>query len=108
MLQMLNIQGTTATAITIGNSGAYQGAYDIKTTTSSSGTAGAKLKIYAGTAGGGNMAGGTLTLFAGDATGSGNGGHMDLLAGESPSGTPGSVLLRTYTTGGLATTAVTV
>ena len=104
----LNIQGTTTTAITIGNSGAYQGAYQIKTTTSSSGTAGAKLQIYAGTAGGGNMAGGTLTLFAGDGTGSGNGGTMDLLAGDSASGTPGSVLLRTYTTGGTATTAVTV
>ena len=104
----LNIQGTTTTAITIGNSGAYQGAYQIKTTTSGSGTAGAKLQIYGGTAGGGNAAGGTLTLFAGDAAGSGNGGHMDLSAGDSPSGTPGSVLLRTYTTGGTLTTAVTV
>ncbi len=104
----LNIQGTTSTAITIGNSGAYQGAYQIKTTTSASGTVGAKLQIYAGTAGGGDKAGGTLTLFAGDGTGSGNGGAMDLLAGDSASGTPGSVLLRTYTTGGSATTAVTV
>ena len=104
----LNIQGTTSTAITIGNSGAYQGAYQIKTTTSASGTVGAKLQIYAGTAGGGDKAGGTLTLFAGDGTGSGNGGAMDLLAGDSASGTPGSVLLRTYTTGGTATTAVTV
>jgi hypothetical protein len=104
----LNIQGTTTTAITIGNSGAYQGSYQIKTTTSGSGTAGAKLQIYGGTAGGGNAAGGTLTLFAGDGAGSGNGGHMDLSAGDSPSGTPGSVFLRTYTTGGTLTTAVTV
>jgi len=104
----LNIQGTTTTAITIGNSGAYQGAYDIKTTTSGSGTAGAKLQIYGGTAGGGNSAGGTLALFGGDATGSGNAGHVDLLAGDSPSGTPGSVLLRTHTAGGVGTTAMTV
>tara|TARA_R100001440_G_scaffold74721_1_gene100524 strand:- start:43 stop:1107 length:1065 start_codon:yes stop_codon:yes gene_type:complete len=104
----LNIQGTTTTAITIGNSGAYQGAYDIKTTTSGSGTAGAKLQIYGGTAGGGNSAGGTLALFGGDATGSGNAGHVDLLAGDSPSGTPGSVLLRTHTAGGVETTAMTV
>ena len=104
----LNIQGTTTTAIKIGNSGAYQANYDITTTTSSSGTAGAKLNIYAGTAGGGNMAGGTLGLFAGAGTGSGDGGDLQLTAGDAASGTPGNVLLRTYTTGGTATTAVTV
>ena len=104
----LNIQGTTTTAIKIGNSGAYQANYDITTTTSSSGTAGAKLNIYAGTAGGGNMAGGTLGLFAGAGTGSGAGGDLQLTAGDAASGTPGNVLLRTYTTGGTATTAVTI
>ena len=104
----LNIQGTTTTAITIGNSGAYQVNYDITTTTSGSGTNGAKLNIYAGTAGGGDKAGGALALFGGTATGTGAGGNVDLLAGDSASGTPGSVLLRTYTTGGSATTAVTV
>jgi hypothetical protein len=104
----LNIQGTTTTAITIGNSGAYQVNYDIKTTTSGSGTNGAKLNIYAGTAGGGDKAGGALALFGGTATGSGAGGNVDVLAGDAASGTPGSVLLRTYTTGGSATTAVTV
>ena len=104
----LNIQGTTATAITIGNSGAYQTSYDIKTTTSGSGTVGAKLNIFAGTAGGGNTAGGLLGLFAGTATGSGSGGSVHIQAGDSPSGTPGSVLLRTYTTGGSDTTALTV
>jgi hypothetical protein len=104
----LNIQGTTTTAITIGNSGAYQANYDIKATTSASGTNGAKLNIYAGTAGGGDKAGGLLGLFGGTATGSGAGGNVDILAGDAASGTPGSVLLRTYTTGGSATTAVTV
>jgi len=104
----LNIQGTTTTAIKIGNSGAYQANYDITTTTSASGTNGAKLQIYAGTAGGGDKAGGTLALFGGTATGSGAGGNVDVLAGDAASGTPGSVQLRTYTTGGSATTAVTV
>ena len=104
----LNIQGTTTTAIKIGNSGAYQANYDITTTTSSSGTAGAKLHIYAGTAGGGNMAGGLLGLYAGTATGSGAGGNVDIVAVDAASGTPGSVRVRTYTTGGTATTAITV
>ena len=104
----LNIQGTTTTAITIGNSGAYQSSYDIKTTTSSSGTPGAKLQIFGGTAGGGNMAGGSLALFAGAGTGSGVGGNVNILAGDSASGTPGSILLKTYTSGGTGTTAVTV
>ena len=104
----LNIQGTTTTAITIGNSGAYQSAYDIKTTTSASGTNGAKLQIYAGTAGGGDKTGGTLSLFAGDGTGSGAGGDIRILAGDAASGTPGSVLLRTYTTGGGVVTGLTV
>jgi len=104
----LNIQGTTTTAITIGNSGAYQASYDIKTTTSASGTNGAKLQIYAGTAGGGDKAGGGLSLFAGAGTGSGAGGDVQAVAGDSASGTPGSVLLKTYTAGGVITTAVTV
>ena len=104
----LNIQGTTTTAITIGNSGAYQANYDIKTTTSASGTNGAKLQIYAGTAGGGDKTGGTLSLFAGDGTGSGAGGDIRILAGDAASGTPGSVLLRTYTTGGGVVTGLTV
>ena len=104
----LNIQGTTTTAITIGNSGAYQANYDITTTTSASGTNGAKLQIYAGTAGGGDKTGGHLALFGGAGTGSGAGGDVRILAGDAASGTPGSVLLRTYTTGGSATTALTV
>jgi len=104
----LNIQGSTTTAITIGNSAAYQANYDITTTTSASGTVGAKLQIFAGTAGGGNMAGGTLGLFAGAATGSGNGGNVQIQAGDSASGTPGSVLLRTFTAGGVGTTGLTV
>ena len=104
----LNIQGTTTTAIKIGNSGAYQSNYDIIGTDSASGTAGANLRMYAATAGGGNMAGGDLQLYAGAGTGSGAGGALQLLAGDAASGAPGSILLRTYTTGGSATTAVTV
>jgi len=103
----LNIQGTAATAITIGNSGAYQPSYSILTTTSSSGTAGAALYVKAGTAGGGNMGGGTLSLYAGAGTGSGSGGTVSLIGGDAHSGTPGSVSIRTYTTAGALTTALT-
>jgi len=102
----LNIQGTTSTAVTIGNSGAYQASYSILTTTSGSGTVGAALNIKAATAGGGNMAGGALSLYGGTATGSGAGGSASLIAGDAASGTPGSALLRTYTTGGTLTTAL--
>jgi len=102
----LNLQGTGSTAITIGNSGAYQSSYSILTTTSGSGTAGASLDIKAATAGGGNMNGGTLTLYGGTATGSGAGGRASLIGGDADSGTPGSVLLRTYTSGGALTTAL--
>jgi hypothetical protein len=59
----LNIQGTTTTAIKIGNSGAYQANYDIVGTNSSSGTDGADLRIFAATAGGGNQAGGDSRII---------------------------------------------
>ena len=104
----LNIQGSTATVITIGNTAAYQSIYTIQTTTSASGTRGATLAINAATAGGGNMDGGDLRLSAGTATGSGNGGDVALSGGDAASGDAGNVLLRTYTSGGSITTALTV
>ena len=104
----LNIQGTTTTAIKIGNSGAYQANYDIVGTNSASGTNAANLRIFAATSGGGDKTGGDLLLYAGDGTGSGAGGSASLVAGDAASGTPGSVLLRTYTAGGVETTAMTV
>ena len=104
----LNIQGTTTTAIKIGNSGAYQANYDIIGTNSASGTDGADLRIYAATAGGGDKTGGDLLLYAGTGTGSGAGGALTLTAGDAASGTPGSASIVTYTTGGAATTALTV
>jgi len=103
----LNIQGTTSTAIKIGNSGAYQSAYSIVTTTASSGTAGAGLSIYAANGGGGNDAGGALKLYGGTAVGSGNGGAVEVEAGKSPSGSAGSILLKTFS-GATSTTALTV
>ena len=104
----LNFQGTGTTIMTMGNSGAYQANYDIIGTNSPSGTDAANLRIYAATAGGGNQAGGDLQLLAGAATGSGAGGDAVLAAGDSPSGTPGSILLRSYTSGGTLTTALTI
>ena len=103
----LNIQGTTSTAIKIGNSGAYQSAYSIVTTTASSGTAGAGLSIYAANGGGGNDAGGALKLYGGTAVGSGNGGGVEVEAGKSPAGSAGSILLKTFS-GATSTTAVTI
>lgn len=104
----LNIQGTTTTAIKIGNSGAYQANYDIVGTNSSSGTDGADLRIFAATAGGGNQAGGDLQLYAGAGTGAGAGGGVRIIAGDAASGSAGDILLRTYTSGGTLTTAMTV
>ena len=107
MLLVNYIQGTTTTAIKIGNSGAYQSNYSITTTTASSGTAGAGLNIYAAAGGGGNDAGGALKLYGGTAVGSGAGGHVIVEAGKSPSGTDGSVKLNTFA-GATSTTALTV
>jgi hypothetical protein len=103
----LNLQGTTSTALTIGNSGAYQSSYSILTTPSASGTVGAALQIKAAASGGGDMAGGALNLYAGAATGAGAGGNAALIAGDADSGNAGSALLRTYTAGGTLTTALT-
>jgi len=104
----LNVQGSTSTAITIGNTAAYQSNYDIVGTTSASGTNGADLRIYAATAGGGNMTGGDLELFAGAGTGSGAGGALKLSAGDAASGTPGSINFHTYDAGGSTKNAVTI
>ena len=54
------------------------------------------------------MDGGDLRLSAGTATGSGNGGDVALSGGDAASGDAGNVLLRTYTSGGSVTTALTV
>ena len=104
----LNIQGSTAAAITIGNTAAYQAAYTIGNVTSASGVAGSALSISSATAGGGNFAGGALNLLSGAATGSGAGGNVVVTAGDSVSGTPGSILLKTYTSGRVLTTAATI
>ena len=104
----LNFQGTGSTAMTIGNSGAYQANYDIIGTNSASGTDAANLRIFAATAGGGNKAGGDLQLLAGAGTGSGAGGNAVLASGDSATGAPGALLLRSYTTGGTLTTALSV
>jgi hypothetical protein len=102
----LNLQGTGSTAITIGNSGAYQSSYTIQNTTSGSGTAGAGLDIRAGNSGGGNVAGGSFSLYAGAGSGSGKGGHLVLYGGDTGTGTEGSIKLYTYT-GGVGTIALT-
>ena len=104
----LNIQGTTTTAIKIGNSGAYQANYDIIGTNSASGTDAAKLRIFAATSGGGDQAGGNLELYAGAGTGSGAGGGVRIIAGDAATGSAGDILFRTYTSGGTLTTAMTV
>ena len=104
----LNVQGSTSTAITIGNTAAYQSNYDIVGTNSASGTNGADLRIYAATAGGGNMTGGDLELFAGAGTGSGAGGSLKLSAGDAASGTPGSINFHTYDAGGSTKNSMTI
>lgn len=104
----LNIQGTTSTAITIGNSGAYQSLYKIVTTTAASASHGAKFEMYAGTGGTGNQNGGSFTVFAGDATGSGTGGSAQIVGGDSPTGTRGSVVLRTYNSSNVIQTGLTL
>lgn len=104
----LNVQGSTSTAITIGNTAAYQANYDIVGTNSASGTNGADLRIYAATAGGGNMTGGDLLLYAGAGTGSGAGGNVNITAGDAASGTAGSIQLISHDSGGSARQSLTV
>lgn len=104
----INLKGSTSTAMTIGSTEVYQGSYSILTTTAPGATTGATLNIYAGAGGTGNENGGALQLFAGNATGSGSGGDAVLAGGDSVSGAQGSVLLKTYTSGNVLTTALSI
>ena len=77
------------------------------TNTAVSGSAtGAALELKAG--GSANGAAGNLTLGAGPASGSGAAGSVIIAGGLSGSGTDGNIQLKTYTTGGSETAALTV
>tara|TARA_R110000737_G_scaffold349967_1_gene387610 strand:+ start:5938 stop:7458 length:1521 start_codon:yes stop_codon:yes gene_type:complete len=86
----LHLMGTTTSAITIGNAGAYQSAYTVQVDTNGSSGVGAALSLLSGEAGGGNSNGGALTLKAGAGTGSGTGGMLSLYGGDVVSGTAGA------------------
>lgn len=104
----INLKGSTSTAITIGSTEVYQSSYSILTTAAPSATTGATLNIYAAAGGAGNENGGAIQLFAGNATGSGSGGDAVLAGGDSVSGSQGSVLLKTYTSSNVLTTALSI
>ena len=55
-----------------------------------------------------NGDGGAFTILAGDGAGSGDGGDLTLGAGDAATGDPGDIKLKTNTTGGTLTDAVTV
>ncbi len=104
----INLKGSTSTAMTIGSTEVYQSSYSILTTAAPSATTGATLNIYAAAGGAGNANGGALQLFAGNATGSGSGGDAVLAGGDSVSGSKGSVLLKTYNSSNVLTTALSI
>ena len=104
----LHLIGNTAQAIVIGNNNNYKSTYSVGVMTPNSGTAGGNLEFYASAGGGGNDVGGYAAVYAGAGIGSGAGGHSIIRGGDAASGTPGSVKLNTYTTGGADTTALTV
>ena len=52
--------------------------------------------------------GGDFTIQAGAGAGAGNGGAITLEAGDAASGHAGEIILKTYTAGGVKTTALTV
>jgi hypothetical protein len=104
----INLKGSTSTAMTIGSTEVYQSSYSILTTAAPSATTGATLNIYAAAGGAGNENGGAIQLFAGNATGSGSGGDAVLAGGDSVSGSQGSVLLKTYNSSNVLTTALSI
>lgn len=104
----INLKGSTSTAMTIGSTEVYQSSYSIITTAAPNATTGATLNIYAAAGGAGNENGGAIQLFAGNATGSGSGGDAVLAGGDSVSGSQGSVLLKTYNSSNVLTTALSI
>ena len=104
----INLKGSTYTAMTIGSTEVYQSSYSIITTAAPNATTGATLNIYAAAGGAGNENGGAIQLFAGNATGSGSGGDAVLAGGDSVSGSKGSVLLKTYNSSNVLTTALSI
>lgn len=94
----LSLQGTSATAIEIGNAATYK-AYTINVKTSTSG-AGQDLTIQSAT-GASNNNGGNMNIAGGTGVGSGNGGHMYITAGAGgASGIGGHLNLSTYSGSG--------
>jgi len=94
----LSLQGTSATAIEIGNAATYK-AYTINVKTSTSG-AGQDLTIQSAT-GASNNNGGNMHIAGGTGVGSGNGGHMYITAGAGgSSGIGGHLNLSTYSGSG--------
>ena len=92
----LHLCGATTNALVIGNTNDYK-AHTIKAMTAAAGVAGLELTIQGADASSGNTNGGSTKYKAGAATGSGIGGTVGLYAGNSPSGTEGSIKMYTYT-----------
>ena len=92
----LHLCGATTNALVIGNTNDYK-AHTITAMTAAGSVAGLALTLKGADCTSGNVAGGALNLEAGDATGSGIGGHLSITAGNSISGTEGSIKMYTYT-----------
>jgi hypothetical protein len=103
----LNLQGNNAQAIRIGNPGASQSTYFIKTIDGTGGSAGSRFYMSAGS-GDGNGAGASIALLAGASPGSGAGGDALIEGGDSDSGTPGDVILSTYNSSGTSGSGLVV
>jgi len=96
----LSLQGTTGTAIEIGNTNTYKD-YTVNVKTAAGGVNGAALNIEGAGTTSGNTSGGNISVIAGTGNGSGNGGTTAIKGGAGgASGAGGTIKFQTYSGSG--------
>ena len=101
----ISLQGTTATAIEIGNTNTYKD-YTIKCRNAAGGVHGAGLTLDGANATSGNTNGGAIVIDGGASSGTGIAGSVTLTAGDpGAGGTEGTINLNTHGAGAAESTA---
>lgn len=88
----LTLGGSGSDALRIGNTSSY-GNRRVKMVDNTAAAGGAQLTIEGATGGTGNQLGGNIIIEAGSGSGSGTGGTLKLLGGNTGGGNPGEVII---------------
>lgn len=88
----LTLGGNGSDALRIGNTSSY-GNRRVKMVDNTAAAGGAQLTIEGATGGTGNQLGGNIIIEAGSGSGSGTGGTLKLLGGNTGGGNPGEVII---------------